>query len=219
MARSLVRIGQRVASDCRAKTRSGTWRITWVRQDQDATPYPSTRNDLFERQLNAFVLPRLFLLDAPADCDLTALRLRVASIAVGPSDVPTAGDADVAWDGGLLSRVALQERLQLVQSMDRRLKVGGSCIVIIQDHSSPTADLGFALSPEEVAAYFFPAYVVQRHEEHKFALAPADGASHADAVTFHTLVLLKQFSITSEALDLNLHRSLHAVARRRREMR
>jgi hypothetical protein len=191
-------------------SRSGTWRITWRGDAEPDNVYARTFHYLFERQLNTFAAPRVFLLGNVQDHDLADIQARCASVAVG--DAETSGDAkfDVVWDAGMLSRAPLSERSQLVQRLDARLEIGGTCVVIAHDERASDDTSSHAISPEEIAAYFFPAYVVAHHEEHEFALPPGR------PVAFHTLALVKQAALTSDRLDPELHRSLHAVAARRR---
>lgn len=192
-----------------ADSRSGTWKITWRGGADRSDDFVRTFHDLFERQLNGFSGPRVFLLDDIGGRDLAKISARADVVVAGQTSASASGGFDVVWDAGLLSRVQLTERLKLVQVLDSRLRVGGTCIIVT--HGKRAGDDALAsLSPEEIAAYFFPAYVVQRHEEHEFAMPPGE------PVAFHTLVLLKQSSLTSEMLDPELHRSLHAVASRRR---
>jgi hypothetical protein len=191
-------------------SRSGTWRITWRGDTEPNDAYMRTFHTLFERQLNTFESPRVFLLDEVLAGDLADLQSRAAVVATSATSGPPVPDFDVVWDAGLLSRVKLSERLNLVRALDARLKIGGTCVLIAHDQRAADGALAFSISPEEIAAYFIPAYTVARHEEHEFALPPGS------PVAFHTLVLVKQAPLTSEMLDPDLHRSLHAVAVRRR---
>lgn len=202
-------VPRRMSAQSAPVSRSGTWKITWQRGADQSDLYVQTFHDLFERQLNTFVSPRVFLLGKPHDHELSKLRTRVSELAVGEDHTSPGADFDVVWDAGLLSWAQLPERLRLVRALDERLKVGGSCIVVT--HGERAMDATFAaLSPEEVAAYFFPSYVVVKHEEHEFALPPGR------PVSFYTTTLFKQSALTSEMLDPELHRSLHAVASKRR---
>ncbi len=154
-------------------SRSRTWKITWRGGTDPNDVYVRTFHSLFERQLNTFSSPRVFLLGEVPDTDLAKIKARASLVAVGETADSRAQNFDVVWDAGLLSRVQLPERLRLVQALDSRLEVGGSCVVVT--HGKRAIDDALAsLSPEEIAAYFFPAYVVARHEEHEFALPRAD---------------------------------------------
>lgn len=190
--------------------RSGTWKITWRGGADPNDVYAQPLNSLFERQLNAIANPRVFLLGQVQDQDLAYIRARAALVAVGDTSVSQGEVFDVVWDAGSLSRAGLAERLALVKTLDERLRVGGTCVIVVHDHDGIQEQSAHSISPEQIAAYFIPAYVVARHEEHEFALPPGR------PVVFHTLALVKQRALTSDMLDIELHRSLHAVASRRR---
>lgn len=190
--------------------RSGTWKITWRGGADPNDAYSEPLHSLFERQLNTFAEPRVFLLGQVPEQDLLHIRARAGLVAMGGTSAAPGALFDVAWDAGLLSRVGLAERLALVQTLDERLRIGGTCIVVVHDHDGLQEPWAHSISPEQIAAYFIPAYVVARHEEHEFALPPGR------PVVFHTLALVKHGPLTSEMLDFDFHRSLQAVASQRR---
>jgi hypothetical protein len=192
------------------EARSGTWKITWGGDAEADDLLLQTFCHLFRRQINTLASPRVFLLDNVPVRDLREIQVHASALTIGGESTQARADFDVVWDAGLLSRAALPERVNLIKLLDAHLTVGGTCVVVAQSQRATSNTFGHSISPEEVAAYFFPAYVVARHEEHEFAL-PA-----GRPVAFDTLVLTKLAPLTSEMLDPDLYRSLHAVASRRR---
>lgn len=128
------------------------------------------------------------------------------------------GRVDLVYDRAALVALPLDMRMRYIAKLDELTPIGGRQLVITLEYDPHLPSAPFAITPEEVAAYYGYGYAID-HVEHQNQ--PQHGMIRRHGLRYvieHGFLLEKQRDLHPALFDERLHRELyqHVVRRSQR---